>query len=108
MPQVWSEWRIFPNPRHQGILVAPFGPGCYELRNGGQLVLFGQGGHVAYRMTSLLPKEWGCGTRNNQEKRDCVLKYLGRIEYRTLACDTTREARIAERKLRSQNKYLFN
>jgi hypothetical protein len=102
MPQEWSEWRLFPNPRQHGILVAPFGPGCYELRNGEQLVLFGQGGHVAYRMTSLLPKGWGCGTRDNQKKRDYVLNQLDKIEYRTLACDTLREARIEEGKLRSQ------
>jgi len=25
-------WRSFPDPRQGGILVAPFGPGCYELR----------------------------------------------------------------------------
>lgn len=29
----WSEGRALPDPRNFGILVAPFGPGVYELRN---------------------------------------------------------------------------
>ena len=24
----WLEWRKFPLPRHHGLLIAPFGPGC--------------------------------------------------------------------------------
>jgi hypothetical protein len=88
-------------------LIAPVGPGCYELREGKKLIPYGEGGHVAYRMTSLLPKPLGCGTRDNQDKRNYVFKHLGRIEYRTLACDTRREARIEEGKLRSQNNHLF-
>ena len=31
----WSDWRDFPDPRSFGILVAPFGPGVYEMRNEG-------------------------------------------------------------------------
>jgi len=107
MSQAWSEWRLFPDPRKHGILVAPVGPGCYELRNGGRLILYGQSRNVAYRMTSLLPKEWGCGTRYNEKKRDYVFTHLGRIEYRTLACKTADEARIEEGKLPLQGKYLF-
>ncbi len=62
MSTEWSEWRLFPDPRKSEILVAPFGPGCYELRNGEQLVLYGRGAHVAYSMTSLLPSDLGWGT----------------------------------------------
>jgi hypothetical protein len=107
MTQAWSEWRLFPDPRQCGILVAPVGPGCYELRYGEQLILYGQSRNVAYRMTSLLPKRWGCGTRYNEEKQNYVFTHLGRIEYRTLACDTPADAKIEEAKLRSQGKYLF-
>lgn len=108
MLQEWSEWRLFPDPRQQGILVAPFGPGCYELRNGEQLVLYGRSNHVAHRMTSLLPKEWGCGTRNNHQKREYVFTHLGRIEYRTLACVISAEAKDEERRLQSRrSEYLF-
>jgi len=109
MPLKWSNWRLFPDPRQRGILIAPFGPGCYELRNGKQLVLYGQGGHVAHRMISLLPAPWGCGGRRNREKREYVLKYLGRIEYRTLACATHGEAKEEERALRTRkSEYLFS
>jgi hypothetical protein len=103
MRKEWSEWRLFPDPRQQGILVAPFGPGCYELRHGEQLVLYGRGGHVAQRMASLLPKPHGCGTRNNAGKREYVLEHLGTIEYRTLACASHEEAKHEEAKLRSQS-----
>jgi hypothetical protein len=104
----WSHWRLFPDPRKRGILVTPFGAGCYELRNGRQLVLYGQGSHVAQRMASLLPTPWGCGTRRNRKKREYIFQHLGRIEYRTLACTTHHEAKKEERRLRSRrSEYLF-
>ena len=104
MPARWSEWRLFPDPRERGILVAPFGPGCYELRVGTQLLLYGKGNHVAERMTSLLPEPWGCGTRNrnNAIKRADVLSHLGAVEYRTLACGSIGEAIAEEEKLRAR------
>jgi hypothetical protein len=108
MREDWSEWRLFPDPRQKGILTAPFGPGCYQLRDGKQLVLYRRGGHVAQRMTSLLPQPLGCGTRNNEGKRKYVLEHLGTIEYRTLACASDEEARSEENQLRSQSlDYLF-
>jgi hypothetical protein len=98
----WSEWKLFPDPRYQERLNAPFGPGCYELRIGSQLLLYGSGAHCAARMTSLLPKPLGCGTRDNARKREDVLRYLGRVEYRTLACATPAEAKAEERKLQAR------
>jgi len=38
MADQWSEWRRFPDPRKLEFLIAPFGPGCYELRDGEQLL----------------------------------------------------------------------
>lgn len=106
----WSEWLQFPNPKNCGYLVAPFGPGCYELRNraSGKLVLYGEGGNTASRMSSLLPKPLGCGTRNNAKKREHVLANISSIEYRTIAFATRLEAKECERELR-RNKaaYLF-
>jgi hypothetical protein len=85
-----------------------FGPGCYELRNGRQLILYGRGVNVPYRMTSLLPAKLGRGKRNNEKKREYVLKNLGRIEYRTLACADGDEAKAQERKLQlKRDKYKF-
>jgi hypothetical protein len=105
--QKWSEWREFPDPRAGGILIAPFGPGCYELRNGKELVLFGIGRHVARPMTSLLPPPLGCGTRNNSDKRDYVQSHLAKIEYRTLACSKREEAAEVEGELKRNGVYRF-
>ncbi len=98
----WSEWRSFPDPRHCGLLIAPIGAGCYELRrkDTGKLILFGMSGHVALRMTSLLPKPYGRGTRNNEHKRKYVLAHIEAIEYRTLACPTRQQAKDCERELK--------
>ena len=101
MAAEWSEWRRFPDPRKLELLTAPFGPGCYQLRDGVQLLVFGMGGHVAQRMSSLLPAPEGCGTRNNKGKRKWILDRLGRIEYQTLACATVKEAKECERGLRA-------
>lgn len=107
MPE-WSEWKKFPGPP-DGILVAPFGPGVYELRHGDQLLLFGWGTHCAQRMTSLLPPPHGTGGRRNYAKRSYVLENLAEIEYRTLPCATTAEARSEEDKLRkNRDAYVFN
>jgi hypothetical protein len=108
MREEWSEWRLFPDPRQKGILIAPFGPGCYQLRDGKHFVLYGRGAHVAQRMTSLLPRPLGCGTRNNEGKRKYVFEHLGTIEYRTLACASIEDARQKENQLRFQSlDYLF-
>lgn len=100
----WSRWRAFPDPRKGGILHAPIGPGVYQLRNRstGQLVLIGIGRSCAYRVSSLLPKPWGAGTRNNAAKRRYLLRQLKAIEYRTLACATRDEARAIEKRMLKQ------
>lgn len=101
----WSEWRRFPDPRKAELLTAPLGAGCYELRVGTQLLLYGRSSFVAYRMTSLLPKPLGCGTRKSDRKRADVAKHLGRLEYRTLACRDGKEALAEEKKLKAQSKH---
>jgi hypothetical protein len=98
----WSEWRRFPDPRKLEYLMAPFGPGCYELRDGQQLVLFGKSRNVARRMTSLLPTRFGSGTRNNAGKRKYVWKHLPTIKYRTVACASADEADKCERQLKAK------
>jgi hypothetical protein len=93
----WSAWRPFPDPSKGGILAAPFGPGCYELRKGKKLVLYGMGRNVAARMTSLLPKPHGTGIRKNSRKRDYVRRHRASIKYRTRACSTPAAAAAFER-----------
>lgn len=106
----WSRWRPFPDPRKQQFLNAPLGPGVYQVRHRGQthMVLYGSGGHCACRMSSLLPKPLGDGTRNNLQKRDYVLLNIDDLEYRCLACNMRSDARIVERRIRLECKYHFD
>jgi hypothetical protein len=105
----WSEWRAFPDPRQGELLIAPYGPGLYELRHWhGKLILFGSSAHVASRMSSLLPHPYGTGTRNNTAKRNYVLAHCDDIEYRTLATATVEEARSIEAHLKAVgDNYVF-
>ena len=67
-----SEWRKFTDTRNGKYLVAPFGFGVYQLKNSktNEFTLFGSGNNLAYRMSSLLPKPYGQGTRRNEAKRE--------------------------------------
>jgi hypothetical protein len=107
----WSKWRPFPDPRKLGLLSAPFGPGCYEVRRRkgsiSEKILFGRGAHVAKRMTSLLPKPLGAGARNNSNKRKYIKDNLLLIEYRTLACASVPESKVQENALRKEGRYKF-
>ena len=105
----WSKWRPFPDPKNKGILVAPIGPGVYQLRNRKtkKFVLFGKSKNVALRMTSLLPAPWGGGERTNLKKRRYVNRNLSFIEYRTKACDSEDEASAEEENVRNEQTYLF-
>tara|TARA_R110002111_G_scaffold10415_1_gene33612 strand:+ start:42908 stop:43264 length:357 start_codon:yes stop_codon:yes gene_type:complete len=108
----WSKYHPFPDPRKQGILQAPLGPGVYDLRriSTKKPVLFGIGGRCANRMCSLLPKPYGVGIRNNNAKRDYVLEHIDDIEYRTCACNTRQEAADIEREIKQTlgDQYEFN
>ncbi len=105
----WSRWRPFPDPREGEPLTAPLGPGVYELRNRDtdQLILVGISGHCAHRMSSLLPRPLGTGTRNNAAKRTYVRRHLNDIDYRTLACPTRENAARVERERRDAHEYLY-
>jgi hypothetical protein len=106
----WSDWLPFPDPRKSDLLVAPFGAGVYELRNRktNELVLRGMGANCAHRMSSLLPKPLGQGTRNNAAKRRYVLAHLRDVEYRYMACASAGEAMALERARKTEQPCLFN
>ncbi|MCY4293119.1 MAG: hypothetical protein OXC72_15370 [Roseovarius sp.] len=106
----WSKWRPFPDPQSGGYLIAPFGPGVYELHNRDTdaWVLFGSSKNVACRMSSLLPVPVGAGTRNNAPKRNYVFDHLCHIDYRTKPCTTSDEARKEEQRLKAHaHHYIF-
>ena len=74
----WGEWKPFPDPRNGEYLFAPFGYGVYQLRNieTNEFVLFGSSNNLAFRMSSLLPKPLGQGTRKKEEKRIYILNNI--------------------------------
>lgn len=105
-----SPYRPFPDPRKGGTLVAPIGAGVYELRHRSgdkELVLVGISSRVAHRMSSLLPKPYGTGTRNNEAKRRYVLRHIRDLEYRTIATKTRAQAAEIEREKLRANEYRF-
>ena len=107
----WTRWHPFPDPAAGGYLHAPFGPGVYELRRraSGELILYGKSKNVARRMSSILPRPLGAGTRNNSAKRECVAEHLADIDYRTKACADEATATAEERKLRAnKGAYVFS
>ncbi len=105
----WSQWRPFPDPECGDYLIAPFGPGVYELGDSStdELILCGKSKNVAYRMSSLLPSPLGAGTRKNSKKRQYVFRHLTKIEYRTMACADEDDAWETEAEMRSKNEYRF-
>lgn len=109
----WSKWKKFPDPNKLEYLIAPFGFGVYQLKlkpNSDEkpYLLFGRGKHLVSRMSSLLPKPDGTGTRNNASKRKFVKEHLGQVYYRTIAFKTEVEMINFERKLRQLKVHRFN
>ena len=105
----WQEWRPFPDPKRKGLLIAPFGAGVYELRHKmtKEKILCGESKNVAARMSSLLPRPYGVGTRKNPHKREFVCSHIREIEYRTVTCRTKQEAKEIERELKHTYVYRF-
>lgn len=106
----WSDWKSFPDPRKGEYINAPLGSGVYQLRNKktNGYVLFGTSKHLAHRMTSLLPKPHGAGTRNNEDKQNYVLSNIQDIEYRTISFINNDDAKRFETYIKFVEQYLFN
>ena len=106
----WTRWSKFPNPRNGEYLVAPFGFGVYQIKDikSKNYILFGRSKNLAYRMSSLLPKPLGQGTRNKDEKREYILNNIENIEYRTVAFTSEKEMKDCERELKQLNIHIFN
>jgi hypothetical protein len=106
----WTEWLPFPSPENIRNIVAPNGPGVYELKNiaTGEYVLVGISVGVRRRMKSLMPAPYGVGRRNNHNKRDYVFDNYKDIVYRTIATADRLGAEDIERSLLFSGKYIFN
>lgn len=106
----WSEWRYFPDPRKGNLLVAPYGFGLYQLKNfvTDKYILFGVGKNCAYRMSSLLPKPYGQGTRNNETKREYVFKHIKNIRYRTISFLNNENMNSIEKEIKELKIHKFN
>lgn len=106
----WSNWMPFPDPRTGQYIYAPFGPGVYELRriSTNEKILAGKGSNTAFRMSSLLPEPYGCGTRKNERKREYTLEHISDIEYRTIAFERIQFAEAFEKELLWKFQYLFH
>lgn len=107
---IWQDWRPFPDPNSGDYLIAPIGAGVYWLRHTrtGEDIYIGEGGHVAQRMTSLLPAPLGHGHRNNTALRQFVLHTLPHLEYTTTACATKAEAFALEKRLHQEHPCRFS
>ncbi|WP_293887923.1 MULTISPECIES: hypothetical protein [unclassified Sphingobacterium] len=106
----WTNWENFPNPLRGEYLFAPFGKGCYQLFNDKrkEFILFGSGNNLAYRMSSLLPKPYGQGTRKNNNKREYILNNIENMLYRTISFLDEKEMKTFEKELKKSEKYIFN
>lgn len=106
----WSEWKPMPSPELCRKIIAPLGPGIYQIRNkvSNTFVLFGIGKRCQQRMKSLYPAPFGTGTRNNKEKRDYILQHWENLEYRTLGVETRSQAKLIEDGIKAQRNHIFN
>jgi hypothetical protein len=107
---IWTKWLPFPPPKNIRNIIAPNGPGVYELKNKvtGEYVLVGISVGVRRRMKSLMPAPYGVGRRNNYMKRQYVLDNYQNIVYRTISTADRVEAEKIERSLLYSGKYIYN
>ena len=106
----WTDWKLLPSPENCRSIEGPEGPGVYQIRNRktNQLIQFGESITCQKRMKSLFPKPYGTGTRNNENKREYILKNWRDLDYRTFPTNTKEEAVKIDRELKAQNNHLFN
>jgi hypothetical protein len=106
----WSTWLRMPKPESLKNIVAPKGPGVYQVQNRitGEKVLFGISGTLQKRMRSLMPAPFGSGTRNNSDKRDYVLENHQDLDYRFCRTATREKAAEIESTLKWVDDHIFN
>ena len=90
----WTEWRRFPDPRRGELLLAPIGPGAFEIRSISTKdpITYGAGERLAERLTCLLPLALGRDIRQSRSRRQYILVHVRDLEYRTAACPSRADA----------------
>lgn len=92
---VWTDWRPAPNPGTDEALLAPIGPGTYELRLiSGELLLLGSAPNLAARLAEILSSTGASRTGRGDADRRYLVSNLHNLQYRTRTCATFAEARL--------------
>ena len=88
MPADWTPWRPAPDRLTRPMLIAPLGPGLYELRLvSGEPLLIGSAHAVASMLTELLPGQ-SLERRGSGARDGASVDEAEPIEYRTRPCDS--------------------
>jgi len=104
----WEDWKPMPKyitGKYQGF-TEHAGTGVYQVVNDftGEKVLFGTSINCKKRMKSL----YGSGTRNNEEKKQHVVKNWRQLKWRIIKTDTIAEAEFIEAILKAGYDHIFN
>lgn len=91
----WSEWLPFPDPRKGSLLIAPIGPGAFELRLGStrEGIMLATAKSVSGRISALLPVEIAPVRRETGSRRQYLAGNVEDLEYRVLGACSRAEAR---------------
>lgn len=106
----WSEWQMMPCPENCRKILGPKNSGIYQIRHKQteRLILLGTGKECQKRMRSLFPSPYGTGRRNNERKRNYVLKHWKNLEYRTMETNCIEDAISIEHIMIARNNHCFN
>ncbi len=100
MVQTWSSWKRFPDVESGDNVVAPIGPGVYEVRHSltGRLIAFGPAGNVAQALSEL-KLDGGISTFAKLFRKAPLVPRVSDLEYRTCAAASRAEAKTAAHRL---------
>ena len=106
----WSNWRSMPSPETCREIIAPKGPGVFQIRHKEteEYVFFGISIKCRERMHSLYPIPYGVFNRDNEKRMKYVFENWISLEYRTIATENRKEAVLIQRELKSLHNHRFD